>query len=81
MLEKADIDIEKCLSHSTRSASATKTKIRGLSLSGINSEAGFKDKQIYIKFGHTNSLKIVYEYFVYITDNFLVVFSNHLNVC
>ena len=29
-----------------------------------------KDKQIYRKFGHTNLLKIVYEYFVYITGIF-----------
>ena len=35
---KTDIDIEKCLSHFTRSASASKTKIRGLSLSEINNE-------------------------------------------
>ena len=35
---KTDIGIEKCLSYFTRSASASKTKIRGLSLSEINNE-------------------------------------------
>ena len=35
---KTDIGIEKCLSYFTRSASASTTKIRGLSLSEINNE-------------------------------------------
>ena len=77
-LEKADIDIEKYSSHSTRSASASKTKIRGLLLSEINKEAGWKDKPIYRAFGYINSLKIVYEYFVQITEIFLVIFPTTL---
>ena len=40
ILWKAGIDIEKYLSHSTRSASTSKAKIKGLSLSEINKAVG-----------------------------------------
>ena len=40
VLGKAGIDIEKYSSHSTRSASTSKSKIKGLSLSEINKAAG-----------------------------------------
>ena len=42
-LGKAGIDIEKYSSHSTRLASTSKTKIKGLSLSEINKAAGWKE--------------------------------------
>ena len=60
ILGKAGINIEKYWSHSTRSASTTKAKIKGLSFSEINKAAGWKqtstfrrfyDKPIYKTFG------------------------------
>ena len=50
VLEKAGIDIEKYLSHSTRSASASKAKIKGLSLSKINKAAGWKETSTFRRF-------------------------------
>ena len=43
MLGKARIDIEKYSSHSTRSASTSKAKIKGLPLSEMNKAAGWKE--------------------------------------
>ena len=43
ILGKAGIDIEKYSSHSTRSASTSKAKIKGLSMSEINKAAGWKE--------------------------------------
>ena len=51
ILEKAGIDIEKYLSHSTRSASTSKAKIKGLSLSEINKAvAGWKETSTFRRF-------------------------------
>ena len=61
ILGKSGIDVEKYLSHSTRSASTSKAKIKGLSLSEINKAAGWKetstfrhfyDKKMFKIFGH-----------------------------
>ena len=61
MLAKAGIDIEKYSSHSTRSVSTSKAKIKGQSLSEINKAAGWKetstfrrfyDKPVFKTFGH-----------------------------
>ena len=40
---KAGIDIEKYLLHSTRSASTSKAKVKGVSLTEINKAAGWKE--------------------------------------
>ena len=51
ILEKAGIDIEKYSSHSTRSASTSKAKIKGLSLSEINKAvAGWKETSTFRRF-------------------------------
>ena len=47
---KAGIDIEKYSSHSTRSASTSKAKIKGLTLSEINKAAGWKETSTFRPF-------------------------------
>ena len=47
---KAGIDIEKYSSHSTRSASTGKAKIKGLSLSEINKAVGWKETSSFRRF-------------------------------
>ena len=49
-LGKAGIDIEKYSSHSTRPASTSKAKIKGLSLSEINKAAGWKETSTFTRF-------------------------------
>ena len=50
ILGKARIDIEKYSSHSTRSASTSKAKIKGLSFSEINKAAGWKETSTFRRF-------------------------------
>ena len=50
ILGKAGIDIEKYSSLSTRSASTSKAKIKGLSLSEINKAAGWKETSAFRRF-------------------------------
>ena len=50
ILGKARIDIEKYSSHSTRSASTSKAKIKGLSLSEINKAIGWKEASAFRRF-------------------------------
>ena len=47
---KAGIDIEKYSSHSTRSASTSKAKIKALSLSEINKAVGWKETSSFRRF-------------------------------
>ena len=88
---KAGIDIEKYLLHSTRSASTSKAKVKGVSLTEINKAAGWKetsrrfyDKPILKTFEdlviqwHV-MVKIFNIYYVY-TWKILSVFSNHINI-
>ena len=50
ILGKAGIDIENYSSHSTRSASTSKAKIKGLSLSEINKAEGWKETSTFRRF-------------------------------
>ena len=50
ILGKAGTDIEKYSSHSTRSASTNKAKVKGLSLSEINNAAGWKETSTFRRF-------------------------------
>ena len=50
MLGKAGIDIEKYSLYSTRSASTSKAKIKGLSLGEINKAAGRKETLTFRRF-------------------------------
>ena len=50
ILGKAGIDIEKYSLHSTRSASTSKAKIKGLSLSETNKAAGWKETSTFKRF-------------------------------
>ena len=50
ILGKAGIDIEKYLLHSTRSASTSKAKVKGVSLTEINKAAGWKETSTFGRF-------------------------------
>ena len=50
ILGKAGTDIENYSSHSTRSASTSKIKIKGLSLSEINKASGWKETSTFRRF-------------------------------
>ena len=64
ILGERGIDIEKYSSHSTRSASTSKAKIKGLSLSEINKAAGWK---------HTSTFRRFYDKPAYKTFGDLVI--------